>query len=48
MRGDPHGIVGNVLDDLGHRRNVALTVGHFLMAPILVQKSDLVDQPFEP
>ncbi|MGN7713661.1 LysR substrate-binding domain-containing protein [Agrobacterium radiobacter] len=42
MRGDPHGIVGDLLDHLGRRRNVVLTVGHFLMAPILVQQSDLV------
>ena len=42
MRGDPHGIVDNALDDLGRRRTVALTVGHFLIAPLLVQDSELV------
>jgi DNA-binding transcriptional LysR family regulator len=42
MRGNPHGIVDNVLDELGCRRTIALTVGHFLMAPLLIQSSELV------
>jgi DNA-binding transcriptional LysR family regulator len=42
MKGNPHGYVDAVLAERGVKRNVAVTVGHFLMAPMLVDASDLV------
>jgi DNA-binding transcriptional LysR family regulator len=42
MKGSPSGYVDAVLADKGLKRNVAVTVGHFLMAPMLVDASDLV------
>jgi DNA-binding transcriptional LysR family regulator len=42
MRGNPSGYVDAVLAERGLKRNVAVTVGHFLMAPMLVDASDLV------
>lgn len=42
MKGNPRGYVDAVLAEKGLRRNVAVTVGHFLMAPMLVDASDLV------
>lgn len=42
MKGNPRGYVDAVLNEKGLRRNVTMTVGHFLMAPILVDASDLV------
>lgn len=41
-RGNPHGYVDAVLAERGLKRKVAVTVGHFLMAPFLVDSSDLV------
>lgn len=41
-RGDPHGYVDEVLDGMGKRRNVRLTVGQFLLASHLLAGSDLV------
>lgn len=42
MKGNPRGYVDAVLAEKGLKRNVAVTVGHFLMAPMLVDASDLV------
>ncbi|WP_249165257.1 LysR family transcriptional regulator [Bradyrhizobium sp. AUGA SZCCT0431] len=42
MKGEPHGYVDAVLRDKNLKRNVTVTVGHFLMAPHLVGTSDLV------
>jgi DNA-binding transcriptional LysR family regulator len=42
MKGDPHGYVDAVLREKGLKRNVTITVGHFLLAPLLVDTSDLV------
>jgi DNA-binding transcriptional LysR family regulator len=42
MKGNPSGYVDAVLAEKGLKRNVAVTVGHFLMAPMLVDASDLV------
>ncbi len=42
MKGNPKGYVDAVLAERGLKRNVAVTVGHFLMAPMLVDASDLV------
>lgn len=42
MKGNPSGYVDAVLGEKGLKRNVAVTVGHFLMAPMLVDASDLV------
>ncbi|MEZ2131317.1 MULTISPECIES: LysR family transcriptional regulator [unclassified Sinorhizobium] len=41
-RGDSHGYVDFVLAERGLKRKVAVTVGHFLMAPLLVDSSDLL------
>lgn len=42
-KGDPHGYVDAVLRERGLKeRNVAVTVGHFLMAPLLADTGDLV------
>ncbi len=41
-RGESHGYVDNVLDGLGLKRNVKVTVGHFLVAPFLVENSTLL------
>jgi len=42
MRGEPHGLVDQVLETIGKQRSIALTAGHFLMAPLLVQDTDLI------
>lgn len=42
MKGSPSGYVDAVLAEKGLKRNVAVTVGHFLMAPMLVDASDLI------
>lgn len=42
MKGNPSGYVDAVLAEKGLKRNVVVTVGHFLMAPMLVDASDLV------
>ncbi|WP_421874396.1 LysR family transcriptional regulator [Pararhizobium sp.] len=42
MRGEPHGLVDQVLEKIGKQRSIALTAGHFLMAPLLVQDTDLI------
>ena len=42
MKGNPSGYVDAVLTEKGLKRNVVVTVGHFLMAPMLVDASDLV------
>jgi DNA-binding transcriptional LysR family regulator len=42
MKGNPSGYVDAVLAEKGLKRNVAVTVGHFLMAPMLVDASYLV------
>jgi DNA-binding transcriptional LysR family regulator len=42
MKGSPHGYVDAILAKRGLKRNVAVTVGHFLMAPLLVDSSDLI------
>ncbi len=41
-RGESHGYVDDVLDGLGLERNVKVTVGHFLVAPFLVENSTLL------
>lgn len=41
-KGNPSGYVDAVLAEKGLKRTVAVTVGHFLMAPMLVDASDLV------
>lgn len=41
-RGDPHGYVDDVLDKMRLRRDVRVTVGHFLAAPFLLERSDLI------
>lgn len=41
-KGDPFGIVDQVLRAQSVHRTVAVTVGHFLMAPLLIAASDLV------
>ncbi|MCK3777191.1 LysR family transcriptional regulator [Ensifer sesbaniae] len=41
-RGNPYGYVDAVLAERGLKRKVVVTVGHFLMAPFLVDSSDLV------
>ena len=42
MKGNPSGYLDALLAEKGLKRNVAVTVGHFLMAPMLVDASDLV------
>lgn len=42
MKGNPHGYVDAILAKRGLKRNVAVTVSHFLMAPLLVDASDLI------
>lgn len=42
MKGNPRGYVDAVLAERGLKRTVAVTVGHFLMAPMLVDASDLI------
>ncbi len=42
MRGEPHGLVDQVLEKIGKQRSIALTAGHFLTAPLLVQDTDLI------
>jgi DNA-binding transcriptional LysR family regulator len=42
LKGEPHGYVDAVLQERGIKRTVSVTVGHFLMAPLLVHKSDLI------
>lgn len=42
LRGDPFGYVDAELRERGLARTVAVTVGHFLMAPLLVGTSNLV------
>lgn len=42
MKGNPRGYVDAVLAEQGLKRTVAVTVGHFLMAPMLVDASDLI------
>jgi DNA-binding transcriptional LysR family regulator len=41
-KGNPHGYVDEVLREKGLQRTVVVTVGHFLMAPPLIDASDLV------
>ena len=41
-RGEPHGAVDAVLDASGVARKVVITVGHFLIAPLLLQSTDLL------
>ncbi|TYC64320.1 LysR family transcriptional regulator [Rhodobacterales bacterium] len=41
-KGNPSGYVDAVLAEKGLKRTVAVTVGHFLMAPMLTDASDLV------
>lgn len=41
-RGEPHGYVDDVLDRLGVARKVKVTIGHFLVAPLLLRHSNLV------
>ncbi len=41
-KGDPHGYVDAVLAEQGLQRRVVLTVGHFLMAPLLADASNLI------
>lgn len=40
--GEPSGYVDALLREQGMQRNVAVTVGHFLLAPLLVCSSDVV------
>lgn len=40
--GNPHGYVDDILDGMGVRRVVKVTVGHFLAAPLLLENTDLV------
>lgn len=42
LKGRTSGHVDAVLAEMGLKRNVAVTVGHFLMAPMLIVGSDLV------
>jgi DNA-binding transcriptional LysR family regulator len=42
LKGDPFGYVDAELRERGLARTVAMTVGHFLMAPLLVNASNLV------
>ncbi|EJW10558.1 regulatory protein [Rhodovulum sp. PH10] len=42
LSGEPSGVVDAVLRKRKHRRNVALTVGHFLVAPQILAATDLV------
>jgi len=42
LRGEPSGYVDEVLARKRHRRKVAMTVGHFLVAPSIVAATDLV------
>lgn len=42
MKGNPHGHVDALLSERGLKRTVVVTVGHFLMAPLLIDASDLV------
>ncbi|MEO1101690.1 MAG: LysR family transcriptional regulator [Pseudomonadota bacterium] len=42
MKGNPSGYLDAVLAEKGLKRSVAVTVGHSLMAPMLVDASDLV------
>lgn len=41
-RGDSFGIVDTALAKLGHRRRIVVDVPHFLVAPFLVEHTDLV------
>jgi DNA-binding transcriptional LysR family regulator len=41
-RGGPGSLVDSALARLGHRRDVALVVPHFLLAPLIVAETDLV------
>ncbi len=40
--GEPHGYVDVVLDASGLKRKVTVTVGHFLIAPLIVQNTELL------
>lgn len=42
MKGNPRGYVDAVLAEQGLKRTVAVTVGHFLTAPMLVDVTDLI------
>jgi DNA-binding transcriptional LysR family regulator len=42
LRGEPSGYVDEVLARKRHRRKVVMTVGHFLVAPLIVAATDLV------
>lgn len=41
-RGDPYGYVDAILDRKGLRRSVKVTVPHFLSAPFLLRRTDLI------
>jgi DNA-binding transcriptional LysR family regulator len=41
-RGDPHGTVDALLAERGSKRKITITIGHFLMAAVLTDASDLI------
>jgi len=45
MKGNPHGYVDAVLAERGVKRNVAVTVGHFLMAPMRLLMHPILSRP---
>lgn len=42
LKGEPQGYLDEVIRSRGLHRNIAVTVGHFLMAPFLLQTTDAV------
>lgn len=42
VEGDMWGVVDDLLENLGHRRHVSMAVQQFMLAPTLVENSDLV------
>lgn len=42
LKGSPSGYVDTVLAERGFKRNIVVTVGHFLMAPMMIEASDLL------
>lgn len=41
-RGEPHGYIDGTLKESGAERKVSVTVGHFLVAPLILRGTDLI------
>ncbi len=42
LKGEPQGYLDNIIRSQGLQRNIVVTVGHFLIAPFMVQTTDLI------